>query len=136
MSNTKKKILIIDDNDDTLDLLEIFLYREYDISAAQNGFDGLNKARMDIPDCIITDIMMPVMDGIKFFNTLKKNESTTAIPVIAITSFTKKINTKSLMNIGFSDVITKPLKRPLILSTVKKAMRKTKDTIKTNAHTK
>ena len=109
MSNTKpsgikQKLLIIDDNDDTLDLLEIFLYKQYDIITAQNGFEGLNRAEKDVPDCIITDIMMPVMDGIRFFNKLKRIESIAHIPVIAITSFVKKMNTKSLMNIGFNEV--------------------------------
>lgn len=122
MSETKNKILIIDDSDDTLDLLELFLYTEYNIISAQNGFDGLNKAQEDKPDCIITDIMMPVMDGIKFFNNLKKDEEIAHIPVIAITSFIKKMSTKSLLNIGFSDVITKPFKRNTILDTVKKVI--------------
>ena len=122
MNTAKSKLLIIDDNDNTLDLLEIFLYKHYDIITAQNGFDGLNKAQEDAPDCIITDIMMPVMDGIKFFNTLKKNEKIAHIPVIAITSFIKKISTKSLLNIGFSDVILKPLKLQVILKKVKKVM--------------
>jgi len=130
---SKQKLLILDDNDDTLDLLEIFLYKHYDIICAQNGFDGLNKARDEIPDCIISDIMMPVMDGIKFFNNLKKNETISHIPVIGITSFTKKMNTKSLLNIGFSDVITKPLQREKILSTVKKVCKKQKGTLKPDA---
>ena len=127
MSETNGKILIIDDNDDTLDLIEIFLYKSYNIITAQNGFDGLNKAQEYIPDCIITDIMMPVMDGIKFFNNLKKNEELAHIPVIAITSFIKKMSTKSLMNIGFSDVISKPFKLNTILDTVKKVMESQKN---------
>jgi len=122
MNKKRNKLLIIDDNDDTLDMLEIFLYKEYDIIVAHNGFDGLNKAQEELPDCIITDIMMPIMDGIKFFNSLKKNEKIAPIPVIAITSFIKKMNTKSLLNIGFSDVITKPLKLKSIHSTLKKIM--------------
>jgi len=122
MNKKRHKLLIIDDNDDTLDLLEIFLYKDYDIRIAHNGFDGLNAASEEPPDCIITDIMMPVMDGIKLFNSLKKNEKTAPIPVIAITSFIKKMNTKSLLNIGFSDVITKPLKLKSIQSTLKKIL--------------
>ncbi len=118
MNDAKQKILLIDDNDDILDLLEIILYRNYDIITAQNGFEGLDRAQAETPDCIITDIMMPVMDGIKFFNNLKKNDTISHIPVIAITSFIKKMNTKSLKNIGFSDVITKPLQRDMILPTV------------------
>lgn len=122
MSDTKRKILLIDDNDDILDLLEIILYRNYDIITAQNGFEGLDKAREDMPACIITDIMMPVMDGIKFINNLKKSDAISHIPVIAITSFIKKMNTRSLKNIGFSEVITKPLQRDMILPTVNTVM--------------
>lgn len=123
----KKKILIIDDNDDTLDLLEIFLYKEYDVITAHNGFDGINSAHEETPDCIITDIMMPVMNGIKFFNNLKKNDKLAHIPVIAITSFIKKMNTKSLLNIGFSDIISKPLKLKMVINKVQKVMEATSD---------
>ncbi len=119
---SRAKILLIDDNDDTLDLLELFLYKQYDIIIAQNGFDGLDKAESDKPDCIITDIIMPVMDGIKFFNSLKKNEAIAHIPVIGVTSFVKKMNIKSLINIGFSDVLSKPLEPEAVLTIVKKVV--------------
>lgn len=101
-------------------MLEIFLYKQYDIITALNGFEGLKKAEEEKPDCIITDIMMPVMDGIKFYNTLKKNDAIAHIPVIAVTSFIKKISTKSLIHIGFSDVISKPFTLDDILESVKK----------------
>jgi CheY-like chemotaxis protein len=120
--NAKKKILLVDDHHDILDLLELFLYRDYEIVTAANGFEGLKKAREEAPQCIITDIMMPVMDGIKFFNSLKKQEGTATIPVIGITSFVKKITIKSLLNLGFFGVITKPLDRDALLSTVIKAL--------------
>jgi CheY-like chemotaxis protein len=122
VSTDKKKLLLIEDNDDTLDLLEIFLYKEYDIITAQNGFDALNKAQEESPDCILTDIMMPVMDGVRFYNELKKNVRIANIPVIAITSFIKKANTKSLLNIGFSEVISKPLQSKAIHATIKKVL--------------
>ena len=118
MSKKKKVILLIDDSDETLDMLEICLYKEYDIITAQNGFDGLNKAQKEMPDLIITDIMMPVMDGIKFFNKLKKDKDIANIPVIAVTSFIKKMSTKSLINIGFKAALSKPINMNSILETV------------------
>jgi len=111
----KTKILLVDDNYDILDLLEIFLFGHYEIITAQNGFEGLNMAEEMRPDIIITDIMMPVMDGIKFLNMLRKKPETTGIPVVAITSFAKKMNVKSLMNMGFSGVVAKPFNREAIL---------------------
>ena len=117
------KVLLIDDNHDTLDLLEVFLYQDFEIITAMNGFDGLKKAEIEIPDIIITDIMMPIMDGIRFFNSLRKQENTKAIPVIAITSFAKKITKKSLLSMGFDEVVGKPLERSEVVETVQRVMK-------------
>jgi CheY-like chemotaxis protein len=120
----KKKVLIVDDNHDMLDLLEVFLFGKYDCVTALNGFEGLKTARELAPDLIITDIMMPVMDGIKFFNSLHEDQKMAAVPVIAITSFAKKANVKSLLSVGFSAVLTKPFSRDVIIGTVEKTLKK------------
>jgi len=120
--NTHPKILLIDDNHDTLDLMEMYLYKEFEVITAMNGFEGLKRAEDESPDLIITDIMMPIMDGIRFFNSLKKVEKTNHIPVIAITSFVKKITKKSLINMGFNGVVSKPLDRQTVLDTVHKVI--------------
>jgi CheY-like chemotaxis protein len=115
---TQKRILLIDDNDDMLDLLELFLYNDYELLTAQNGFEGLKVAEEEQPDLIITDIMMPVMDGIRFFNELRKREATAAMPVVAITSFVEQMTIKSLLNVGFAGVVAKPFERDKIVETV------------------
>ena len=120
----KKKVLIVDDNHDILDLLEVFLFGKYDCVTALNGFEGLKTARELAPDLIITDIMMPVMDGIKFLNSLREDQTMAAVPVIAITSFVKKTNVKSLMSVGFSAVLTKPFSRDVIIGAVEKTLKK------------
>lgn len=122
MNGKKKKVLLIDDSNDSLDMLEMYLYQDYNIITADNGFEGLNKAMTEEPDCIVTDIMMPIMDGINFFNNLKNNSDITNIPVIAVTSFTKEHSIKSLFSIGFSDVISKPVSRVDIVKSVSKAL--------------
>jgi CheY-like chemotaxis protein len=122
VNSERKKILLVDDNHDILDLLEIYLYKDYTITAAVNGFEGLVKARHQKPDCVITDIMMPVMDGIKFFNNFRKEDSCTTIPVIGVTSFVRKITIKSLLNMGFSKVLTKPLGREEVVTAVTESL--------------
>jgi CheY-like chemotaxis protein len=122
VSADKKKVLLVDDNHDILDILEIYLYRDFSITSAVNGFEGLVKARQIKPDCIITDIMMPVMDGIKFFNNLRKEEANAGTPVIGVTSFVRKITIKSLLNMGFKRVLTKPLSRDDVMAAVKEAL--------------
>jgi CheY-like chemotaxis protein len=106
--NERKKILIVDDDHDTLDLLEIFLYNRYDIVTAMNGFEALAKIEDEPPALVLTDIKMPVMDGIRFFNNLRKNDSTKMIPVIALTSFVQDNAVKSLTSMGFNEVLAKP----------------------------
>lgn len=122
VKSDRKKVLIVDDNHDILDLMEIYLYKDYDIITALNGFEGIEKARNNCPDCIVTDIMMPVMDGIKFFNNLRKQSECAGIPVIGVTSFFKKITTKSLENMGFFKVLAKPFRRETLLKAVKEAL--------------
>ena len=119
MSPVKPKLLVVDDNLDILDLVEVFLYKDYDVNTAGNGFEGLKIAKRELPDIIITDIMMPVMDGVRFFNDLRKTQETSSIPVVAMTSFLKQITRKSLLNMGFNGVVSKPLDRERLLNIVK-----------------
>jgi CheY-like chemotaxis protein len=114
----RKKILIVDDDHDTLDLLEIFLYNRYDIITAMNGFEALAKVEEELPSLILTDIKMPVMDGIRFFNNLKKSETTKNIPVLAVTSFIQGNTAKSLSSMGFNEVLSKPPDRKLIIDAI------------------
>ena len=118
-----KKVLLVDDNHATLDLLEVFLFGEYEIITALNGFEGLKMSEESLPDFIITDIMMPVMDGIKFLNNLRKQPKTAHIPVIAITSFAKKFNVKSLLHMGFNGVVSKPFNREAIREVIENVLR-------------
>jgi CheY-like chemotaxis protein len=118
--SSSRTLLLVDDNHDTLDLLELFLYRDYAVTTALNGFEGLNLAREQRPDCVVTDIMMPVMDGIAFYNHLRRDAETASIPVVAVTSFVKKV--ASLENLGFDGVVTKPLDREELLKTIHRVL--------------
>ncbi|MDR0305249.1 MAG: response regulator [Chitinispirillales bacterium] len=117
-----KTILLVDDNHDMLDLLEIFLYKDYEVITALNGFEGLKKAEEQLPDVIITDITMPVMDGIRFFNQIRKNEPLRYVPIIAVTEFAQDITRNSLLNMGFSGVISKPLEKQTLMDAVTVAL--------------
>lgn len=118
IDRTKHTVLCIDDNLDTLDLLEVYLYRDFNVFTAGNGFEGMKKATELLPTLIITDIMMPGVDGIRLFNDLRKHQPTAAIPIVAITSFVKKITRKSLLSMGFNGVIAKPVDRAKLLSII------------------
>ncbi len=83
-----KKILLVDDDPDFLQLLEFDLKKQgYTIVTAGNGEEGLEKAHAEKPALIILDIKMPKMDGYTFVRRLKKEEDTKTIPLIVLTSY-------------------------------------------------
>ncbi len=106
--NKRPRILVVDDDHDALDYLEILLYKKYEIVTALNGFEALSKVKEELPSLVVTDIMMPVMDGVRLLNSLRRDASTKEIPVVAITSFIGQYPEKSLAGLGFDGVITKP----------------------------
>ncbi len=119
----KPRILAVDDNPNILDLLEIILCKDYDVATAANGFEGLQKLANWPPDLIITDIAMPVMDGIRFVNHLRKQPDWQKIPVLAITSFAAKYPEKSLQALGFHTVVAKPFTKQHVLAAVRKCFK-------------
>lgn len=79
-------ILIVDDNDELRNFLNESLSAHYNITEATNGCSGLAKAKEEFPDLIISDVMMPEMDGIQFCRLIKENIETSHIPFIMLTA--------------------------------------------------
>ncbi len=94
-----KKILAIDDEVDTLTFYsEVLEDYNYISITAQNGVEGLEKAREEKPDLILLDMMMPKKSGMKTYTELKKDPSLRNIPVIIITGISDQVDFKSLLN--------------------------------------
>ena len=84
----RKKILAIDDDNDFLDLLQLrFSKQDCEFLTANDGQEGLRKAREVSPDVILVDIKMPRMDGYQFAREVKKDESLRNTPLIVLTSY-------------------------------------------------
>ena len=81
-------LLIVEDDSSILDFLNGILSSEYRILCAQNGKEGLETAIRELPDCVITDVMMPEMDGTEMCRKIKANPATCDIPVIILTAKT------------------------------------------------
>ena len=104
-----EKILIIDDDLDTLRLVGLMLQRQgYQISAATNGQQGLDKAFDESPDLILLDIMMPDMDGYEVTRRLRSNPSTMATPILMFTAKTQMEDKVIGFEVGANDYLTKP----------------------------
>ena len=87
MDTKQNKILVVEDSDDLreniISLLEI---NDYDVIVAENGYDGLQLAIKEIPDLIISDRMMPIMEGTQMLQELRNNSITSNIPFIFLLS--------------------------------------------------
>lgn len=102
------RILIIDDNAEIVDLLTESLSRRYSCYRADNGESGLRKAVEVVPDCIIVDQMMPVMDGLTFCKNLKKNLLLSSVPVIMLTAKDDPDTELESMKAGVDSFMSKP----------------------------
>jgi pilus assembly protein CpaE len=104
-----EKILIVDDDLDTLRLVGLMLQRQgYQISAATNGQQGLDKAFEEQPDLILLDVMMPDMDGYEVTRRLRRNPATMDTPILMFTA-KSQLNDKVVgFEVGANDYLTKP----------------------------
>ncbi len=104
-----EKILIIDDDLDTLRLVGLMLQRQgYQISAATNGQQGLEKAFEEDPDLILLDVMMPDMDGYEVTRRLRQNPATLETPILMFTAKTQLDDKVIGFEVGANDYLTKP----------------------------
>jgi len=101
-------ILCIDDNEDILTYLENLFKHEYQIHTANSSIAGLTIAKDLLPDLIISDIMMPEMDGIEVLNALKSDRITNHIPVILLTAKSSQASRLEGLSSAASDYINKP----------------------------
>jgi signal transduction histidine kinase/DNA-binding response OmpR family regulator/streptogramin lyase len=101
-------ILVIEDNEDLRNYIKEILEGEYRILEASEGRTGINIAFTMMPDLIVTDIMMPDLDGIKLCSQLKNDERTSHIPVIMLTAKTSIDDKIKGLKSGADDYITKP----------------------------
>ena len=104
----KPLLLIIEDNADVLYYMKGFLIDEYKIFEAVDGEDGLKKSLKYIPDIIISDIMMPKMDGFELCEKLKTDERTSHIPIILLTAKATSKDKIEGYEVGADDYIMKP----------------------------
>lgn len=111
---------MVDDEPNNIALLEAVLQGEgYDTLSAQNGSEAIDKAKSEIPDLILMDIMMPGIDGFQACENLKSDSTTTDIPVIFISADQGTDSKVKGLDIGAVDYITKPFKKGEVLARVR-----------------
>ncbi|WP_350293323.1 two-component regulator propeller domain-containing protein [uncultured Croceitalea sp.] len=103
-------LLVVEDNTDVREFIKSELSKSYTVISANNGQLGIEKAFEQIPDIIISDVKMPVQDGIALCNILKTDERTSHIPIVLLTASTDKQNELMGLKAGADDYVTKPFK--------------------------
>jgi signal transduction histidine kinase/AraC-like DNA-binding protein/ligand-binding sensor domain-containing protein/AmiR/NasT family two-component response regulator len=106
--SSRSKILIVEDNAEMRQYIKEELEKQYDVMESVNGEDGLNKALNFNPDLILSDIMMPLMDGIEFCKRIKTDERTSHIAVILLTARASQEYKMEGLETGADDYLIKP----------------------------
>ena len=116
-------VLIVDDNNDIREYLRTILQEKYQVFEAEDGQKGLALAQEQVPDIIISDVMMPVMNGLEFCQNIKMNEITSHIPVILLTA--RALNSHQIEGYksGADAYITKPFQPDLLLARIGNLLR-------------
>lgn len=108
-TNQKQRVLIVDDTSSNLVLLnEMLSGAGYAVSAATNGADALESARLSPPDMVLLDILMPGMDGYEVLAELKSDKTTSAIPVLLLSALDEPDSKTRGFELGACDYVTKP----------------------------
>ena len=116
--NARRKILVVEDNDDIREYIANTLADEADIIQAHNGLEGMRLATEEMPDIIISDIMMPEMDGISMCRSLKGELVTSHIPIILLTAKDSIDDKETGYESGADSYITKPFSSKLLKSRI------------------
>lgn len=119
---TTKRILIVDDEEDLVEMAKRKLERNgYEVEVAYNGKQGIDKVRSDAFDLIVTDVVMPVMDGFTFYKMLKDDSKTSSIPVIILTARSNMEG--SFRALGVDDFLAKPFDGGKLLDKIESFIR-------------
>lgn len=120
----KIKILLVDDEPDILEFLSYNLIKEgYEVLTASNGVEGIKKAKVEKPNLILLDVMMPQMDGIEACAEIRKIESLKKTLIVFLTARTEEFSQLAGYEAGADDYITKPVKPKVLMSKIKALLR-------------
>lgn len=120
-----KKILLVDDDPEIITFLTYNFEKEnYRVHKASNGEEAIEKAKIVLPDIILMDLMMPVMDGVEACQVLKSNSSTTDIAVIMISARAEDYSIIAGLDGGADDYIVKPVRFKILLKKIEALMKR------------
>ncbi len=125
MSKKGQRILVVDDDNDIVELLTYNLEKEgYDVKSANDGKTAVEKAKKFLPELVIMDIMMPVMDGVEACRQIKELPDLHNTFVIFLTARVEEYSEVAAFDVGADDYITKPIKPRALMSRIQALFRR------------
>jgi putative two-component system response regulator len=122
-----ESLLIVEDNDALREgLREMLSYEGYVIFAARNGEEALHLLGDKTPSLILSDIAMPVMDGIEFYTIVRDHPEWLAIPFVFLTAKTERMDVLAGKTLGVDDYLTKPISREELVTTIRSRLNRTR----------
>ena len=119
----KHSVLVIEDNEELLQLMTRLLKREYNVFTAENGKEGISVLENEDIDLIVSDVMMPEMDGIEFCKYVKSNLEISHIPVILLTAKNKEEDRAEAYEVGADAFISKPFNLPVLYARIRNLLK-------------
>jgi two-component system, OmpR family, alkaline phosphatase synthesis response regulator PhoP len=117
------RILAVDDEPNIVRLIEVNLTRHgYQVETANNGVQALEKIRANRPDMVVSDVMMPEMDGFELLSTIRRDPALESLPVIMLTAKTQDKNVMEGYSRGADMYLTKPFNPAELLAFVKRIL--------------
>jgi CheY-like chemotaxis protein len=119
---SRPRILVVDDSETVLRIVEAALCSDYDVVTALDGEEGLEKARQLTPDLIVTDSLMPRLDGFGLLRTLQASPATRSIPAIVLTSEESEERRPAPGDVQPCAIITKSIDPAPLLDAIRTAL--------------
>jgi CheY-like chemotaxis protein len=123
MNARDRTVLIVEDNEDNRIVYSTILrHHGFRVSEALDGEEGIAKARRELPDIILMDISIPLIDGWEVTQTLKRDAATSHIPVIALTAHAMPGDRERAMEVGCDGYLAKPCEPRAVLAEVNRLL--------------
>jgi len=125
----KKKILIVEDNQDLLKVLQMLLKIPYETIGAMKGEQAVSIAAAELPDLILLDIILPDMDGLETARLIRQHPKIQATPILAMTARVSRIDEEDCLLGGCDDYIAKPFTYEQLLPRIQKLLKQNGDSV-------
>lgn len=125
------KVLLVEDNDDFRSYLKSAISEKYDVEVAENGLEGLKMMSHFKPDIVVSDIMMPKMNGLEMMKEIRTTKDFQHIPFVFLSAKDSEFDIETGLNLGADIYLTKPVKNKLLLTQIRVLLRREKSLKKT-----